>query len=108
FGKNTIGGAVNVTSAKPDGQTRGFIEVTTGRFNRIDLRGSFETALVPDQVAMKLSASSQNRDGYGRRVDYFTGETVSRPGDIGQTAARLDLRFTPSSDVTVDIAADYS
>ena len=108
FGKNTIGGAVNVTSAKPDGQTRGFIEVTTGRFNRIDLRGSFETALVPDQVAMKLSVSSQNRDGYGKRVDYFTGETVSRPGDIGQTAARLDLRFTPSSDVTVDIAADYS
>lgn len=108
FGKNTIGGAVNVTSAKPNGETRGFIEVTTGRFNRIDLRGSFETALVPDQVAIKLSASSQNRDGYGRRVDYFTGDTVSRPGDIDQTAARLDLRFTPSNDITVDIAADYS
>lgn len=108
FGKNTIGGAVNVTSAKPDGQTRGMMEVTTGRFNRLDVRGSFETALVPDRVAMKLSASSQNRDGYGRRVDFFTGETVSRPGDMGQTAARLDLRFTPSAAVTLDLAADYS
>lgn len=108
FGKNTIGGAVNVTSAKPNGDTRGFVEITTGSFNRLDVRGAFETALVPDLLAMKLSASSQNRDGYGKRVDYFTGETVSRPGDIGQAATRLDLRFTPSPDVIVDIAADYS
>lgn len=108
FGKNTIGGAVNVTSAKPTGDTRGYLETTVGRYHRVDVRGVFETELVPDKLAAKLAASSQNRDGYGRRLDFFTGRTVSHPGDIDQTAARLDVRYTPSSTVTVDLAADYS
>lgn len=108
FGKNTIGGAVSVTSSKPSGRTDGFVELTYGQFNRIDLRGAFEAPLVEDKLAMKVAASTQNRDGYGRRIDFFTGKTVSRPGDIDQAAARLALRFTPSNDVTFDVAADYS
>lgn len=108
FGKNTIGGAVSVTSARPDGSSGGYVEATYGRFNRIDLRGVFEVPLVEDLVAVKLAASTKNRDGYGRRVDFFTGETVARPGDVDQSAVRFDVRITPSSALTIDLAADYS
>ncbi len=45
FGRNTIGGATNVTSRKPADGTHGHVQVTTGRYDRIDVRGSFNVPL---------------------------------------------------------------
>jgi len=108
FGKNTIGGAVSVTSVAPTGDTGGYIEGTYGSYDRIDVRGSVETSLVDDILAARVSFSSRDRDGYGTRRDFFTGEVIDHPGDENQSAARLALRWTPSSAVTVDLTADYS
>jgi len=40
FGKNTIGGAISITSSKPTGEFGGRMEATIGKWNRIDARGS--------------------------------------------------------------------
>jgi len=36
YGSNTIGGAVKVITNRPDGDVEGRMQVTTGRFNRLD------------------------------------------------------------------------
>lgn len=108
FGKNTIGGAINVISKKPAGDGSGYIEGTVGRYNRVDLRGSFDAAIVPDKLVAKVSVSSKDRDGYGRRVDFFTGEEVERAGNENQTSARIALLWNASEDIQVDISADYT
>ena len=107
FGKNTIGGAISLTSQKPQGDGSGYLEVTTGRFNRIDLRGSFDVAL-SDTLAAKVSMSSKNRDGYGKRLEYGTDKVVDETGDENVTAVRLALRWEASENVTVDFSADYT
>ncbi len=107
FGKNTIGGAISLTSQKPQGDGSGYLEVTTGRYNRVDIRGSFDVAL-SDTLAAKVSMSSKNRDGYGKRLEFGTDKVIDTTGDENATSARIALRWEASEDVTVDFSADYT
>ncbi|MDB5683136.1 MAG: hypothetical protein JWM75_834 [Sphingomonas bacterium] len=89
FGKNAIGGAVRLISKKPRGDGSGFLEATYGRFNRINIRGGFDLAIVPDRVMVRASISSKNADGYFRVLDY---ECVNGAGSLGRgTASRLNV-----------------
>jgi len=101
YGKNTIGGAINLISRKPGDEFGGSVEVTAGRFNRIDARGSVNIPVVENELAALISVSSKNADGYGYRT--------TDNADLGteeSTAARAALRWTPSEAVTVDLALD--
>jgi iron complex outermembrane receptor protein len=80
FGKNAIGGTVRMISRKPQGDGSGFLEATIGRFDRVDVRGSFDVALVEDKLFARVSASSKNRDGYFYILDY---ECVNGAGSLG-------------------------
>ena len=71
FGKNAIGGVVRMVSRKPgEGDGRGNMEVTLGSYDRLDLRGSFESTLVEDKLFSRVSFVSKTRDGYMDNVDY--------------------------------------
>jgi iron complex outermembrane receptor protein len=80
FGKNAIGGTIRLVSRKPEGDNTGFAEVTTGRYDRLDVRGSYDISLVPDKLFARFSASSKQRDGYFDILDY---ECVNGPGSLG-------------------------
>ncbi len=109
FGKNTIGGAINIISAKPTGETGGMAEVTVGGYNRIDTRGNFDFPIIKDQLFAKISFSTKNRDGYGNRLDFATKKILDKGlGNQNQTAVRAAIRWLPSDRITVDISADYS
>ncbi len=109
FGKNTIGGAINVVSAKPTGETGGYAEVVIGSFDRIDARGSFDFTILEDRLFSKISFSTKNRDGYGDRLDFITGKVVDKGlGNEDQTAVRGAIRWLASDNVTVDFSADYT
>ncbi len=108
FGKNTVGGAVNLISARPTGQTAGSAEVTLGRYDRLDARASFEFPIVSEKLFAKFALSSKNRDGYGRRIDAETGRLLSDPGDQNATSARGVLWWLASDAVTVDFSMDMT
>jgi iron complex outermembrane recepter protein len=104
FGQNTIGGAMLITTAAPDlNDFSGKVEATTGEFNRFDLKGAVNIPLIPDKLALRVSASSVNRDGYARRL--IDG---GQQGDRNADMVRAKLRFTPTQAVTIDLSADYT
>jgi len=71
FGKNAIGGVVRMISRKPgEGGNRSDMELTLGSYDRLDVRGSFETALVEDKLFTRVAFVSKTRDGYMNNVDY--------------------------------------
>jgi iron complex outermembrane receptor protein len=80
FGKNAVGGTIRLVSRRPQGDNTGFAEVTTGDFDRLDVRGSYDIALVPDKLFARFSGSSKQRDGYFDILDY---ECVNGPGSLG-------------------------
>jgi iron complex outermembrane recepter protein len=77
FGKNSLGGAIRLISKKPQGDNSGTLEVTYGDFNRLEVKGSYDFALVPDKLFMRMAGVSKRREGYVDRLD-FTCEMIRR------------------------------
>ncbi len=103
YGKNTIGGAVNVVTEKPSDEFGGYAKVTAGRFNRIDGKVSLNMPLVEDKLSMRISAMSLNNDGFAENI--FDGSPMS---DDETLAARGVLRFTPNDSVDIELAVDVA
>jgi len=104
FGKNTIGGAIVVTSQKPTDKLEGNIEGTTGSYDRADLTGMLNVP-VSDQLQIRMNGSFLSRDGYVKRLQ--DGEEMGGQHDFGGRIAALytpspDLRFTLAVDATHD------
>ncbi|PHS21119.1 MAG: hypothetical protein COA85_13350 [Robiginitomaculum sp.] len=67
FGKNTIGGAINIISQRPDDELSGYIESTVGSFNRVDIKGAISVPF-SDTFRTKLSVARLVRDGFVKKV----------------------------------------
>lgn len=88
YGRNTMGGAINITTQRPGTEFGGSMELTLGEFNRVDARGSLDLPLSP-QLSLRLAASSKHRDGYVERV--LVGDEL---GDEDRQAVRASLLYS--------------
>lgn len=77
FGKNSIGGAVRLISSKPEGSNTGRVELTYGRYDRVDIKGVGDFSLIEDRLFARVVGVSKRRDGYGKYLD-FTCEMIRR------------------------------
>jgi iron complex outermembrane receptor protein len=100
FGRNTIGGAVSLTSKKPEARLGGSATLLYGDDQRIEAKGMLNLPLT-DSVAMRFAASSATRDGFVENV--VDGEEY---GNTDTLSALLQLRWRASDNLTVDIAVD--
>jgi iron complex outermembrane recepter protein len=101
FGRNTIAGAVLYNTVKPSQTLGGFLEGTAGNQDRYELLGAVNVPIT-DQVAIRLSGAYKDIGGYVH--DDFNN--VDR-GKESNRLARAQLRWTPTSRLTVDLKADY-
>jgi iron complex outermembrane receptor protein len=121
-GKNSIGGAIKLFSAKPQGDGSGSLQVTYGSYNRVEVRGMADFR-INDNLSARVSGVAKARDGYVDLLDYG----VSHPDDIvpsnnargaypvvgtqgGQSiaAGRVALRWVPVDTVEVNLSGDYT
>jgi len=105
FGRNTIGGAVNIVTQQPTTDNEFSAEGTTGTFNRIDLKGMANLASADGKFRTRLTVATSKRDGYAKQIDYLTGETAPR-GDHNSQVARLQAFWQVSDTFTVNFSAD--
>ena len=104
FGKNTIGGAINIVSKQPDGEFDGDATVTAGSRNRIDAKASINFPIIENRLSGRLSFSTRNQDGYVKRILQDGVET----GDVNSDAIRGQLRWTLEDDWDIRLSADYT
>lgn len=125
FGKNAIGGAIRLVSAKPNGDGSIHAELTTGSYHRLDMKAGFDVALIPDQLFLRASGFSKSRDGYVDRISF----ACARPAEAGKLTApanadanckvgtqggenvkggRVALRILPSAKLEINLAGDYT
>ncbi len=102
FGRNTMGGALNITSQRPGDDFGGLAELTLGDFDRIDVRAAVDLPL-GDTLGLRLAASSKQRDGYVDRL--LVGDAL---GDENRESFRASLLWTPSDRFEVYATADYA
>ncbi|MCF6220701.1 MAG: TonB-dependent receptor [Robiginitomaculum sp.] len=101
FGKNTIGGAISLISAKPDPNGGGKVELRAGQNSYFEARGMVDVP-ISENINSRFSALYKTRNGYTDRL--ATGE---REGDERNFAARAMFEWTPSEQFTADLAIDY-
>ncbi|MCG8442300.1 MAG: TonB-dependent receptor [Caulobacterales bacterium] len=102
FGRNTIGGAINVVAREPViGEVEGFAEVGAGADSRFDYSGALNIPL-GQSAAARVSVSGLVRDGYGSST-----ETDIDYGDDNNHAVRAQLLTRLSDNLELLFAGDY-
>ena len=125
FGRNTIGGAISIVTRDPADEFGVRGEVTTGSFNRFDVRGSVDMPIT-DTLKSNLAFSEKHRQGFQHRIPYDPGssslwttdpftqfpaagyKTAEDEGGIGEWNLRGKVRWDMSDDIVFTGAGDYS
>jgi iron complex outermembrane receptor protein len=123
FGRNTIGGAINIVTRTPGDQFMLKAEASTGSFNRRDIQATMDLPFSAD-VLSTWTFSSLNRDGYQQRIPYPSTtpyvtdaantfgnngtDTFSTQGGQGEYALRSKILWKAADTVNVTMAGDWT
>ena len=102
FGRNTIGGAINITTKRPAREFGGMVEATFGEFERADFKGSLDVP-VTDRFGAKFAISSKNRNGFVERI-----AVGDRLGDEDRQSARGSFLLEATDDIELYATVDYT
>ncbi len=99
YGRNTIGGAINITTRKPQNEFSGDLELGIGEDGYLNLIGSLNTGL-SEQFFVSGQLASSEQDGYVTRTDGLD------LGDDDTVTGRIAMRWLPSDTVEVNLSLD--
>lgn len=102
YGKNTIGGAINIITRDPTNDLSFSGDLTYGNFDLLQLRGSVGGAIVPDQLMVRVSAVHRQRDGFIENS--FTGQDLN---GLNSDGGRIVILSNLSENVRLRLSADY-
>lgn len=108
FGKNTSGGALNITTKAPSDNFGGVAELRVGNYGRLDVGGSINVPLVEDKLALRVSALSRDQDGYYKRLLPSADGTKRNGNDVNVRSGRATLAWTPTEEFSVTLSGDLT
>jgi iron complex outermembrane recepter protein len=83
FGKNTAGGALLLTTVKPEQEFGGELSTDIGNLNRFNVAGNINVP-VSDSLALRFTVDSRSRDGYmddfNTGIDYGNEDKIAYAG----------------------------
>lgn len=95
FGRNSIGGAINISRRKPDSELGGEFRLAYGRFNDTLVDG-YLSVPVGDTFSFKIAGAWNERDGY------FRNRTLGkRQGDNSYTSISPSFVWRPTDALEV-------
>ncbi|HVY86065.1 MAG TPA: TonB-dependent receptor [Caulobacterales bacterium] len=103
FGRNTIGGAVLLTTNAPGDGAGNQIHASLGDDNLQEVYGAIDMPLDGERLAARVSAGFRKRDGYVTRV--YDGVDLGNENTYTLQGA---MRWRPSDAVTVTLRGDYT
>jgi iron complex outermembrane recepter protein len=103
FGKNTIGGAINVVTAKPEFDFSATAGVRVGNFDQLDTRMTVNVPLVPERAAARVSFATNYDDGFQKNT--FRGDRMGNDRLLG---GRGELLLLPSDSVEIMLSGEYA
>jgi iron complex outermembrane receptor protein len=102
FGRNTIGGAVLLTTNAPGEDAGNSVRLGVGDDSLYELYGAFDLPL-GETWSARLSLGGRQRDGYVDRA--FDGKDL---GDENMYTGQLAVRWKPSDSLVFTLRGDYT
>ena len=106
FGRNTIGGAINIRSRRPGDGFSGDIRATTGTRDRRDLAAAIDLPL-SDRLKTRFSFLTQNQQGYVKRLVGIDNGGRLVPSASKANASALSDRQGNRNNATFRLAVEY-
>lgn len=102
FGRNAMGGVVNIITKKPTNRKGGFAEVSIGNLGLQRYNVGYKTPLVKDKLFFGVNALYTKRDGFLKNDTTGRGKTATniqgvRVGDEESLYGNAYLRWFPSA-----------
>ncbi|MEL6688313.1 MAG: TonB-dependent receptor [Pseudomonadota bacterium] len=110
YGRNSNGGALKITTMRPDTESYGANgRFTYGNNDRLDLKGTVNIPL-SDRTAVRLSGLYKSRDGFFdiNPNGTLAGQSVENVGDLDTLAFRGSLSHDFGDNWNVLLIADYT
>jgi iron complex outermembrane receptor protein len=104
YGKNSLGGAINIITRKPDAEENADVGITVGNYGEMDASAHANTALIAHTLFASIAVQSVEHAGFYNNT--YPG--VRDPANADRQALRAALRWRPSDEVTVDVVSDYT
>jgi len=103
YGRNSIGGAINIITKTPGSDPGAKVSVEIGSRGR--LNGDFYGDMaLSDELAVSVTGGYKNRDGIG---DFLNLPNAGKEvGEMQEVYARLALRYEPNDDFSLVVTAD--
>lgn len=103
FGRNSIGGAISIVTAKPTDDLSGEVGIELGNFNGKVIKGLVNVPLLDDTLYVRASGVMRKRDGWQENVlDLNKGNSRDR------ASGRVKFIWYPHEDITVNQANSWS
>ena len=92
FGRNSVGGAILFSPAKPENRTDGHVTIGYGNYNNFQQEAVFNTPLIDDKLLLRAGIWHRTRDGFTH--DVGNGRSYD---NINAVAGRISLLFKPTN-----------
>lgn len=103
FGRNTTGGAVLYTSAKPTNETSALMRGRIGNLDMREIEGMVNVPIVDDTVLLRAAFNIIERDGYIH--NRANGKDL---GEIDRSSGRLSLTINATDSLTNETMFQYA
>lgn len=102
YGRNSIGGAINIITRQPGDESGGRMKVYAGTRGRL-YGDVYYNAKLTEQFAVSATGSWTHRDGVGDFVNLKTSKEV---GEMTDWSGRVAAKWTPTEDFSILAAYD--
>jgi len=103
YGRNSIGGAINIITRKPGDEEGGKVSLMAGSRGRLN-GDAYTNMRLTDQLAMSFTVAYQRRDGLG---DFLLIEDPNKEvGEMQDISGRVALLWEPTESLSFLVTAD--
>ncbi|HKX98778.1 MAG TPA: TonB-dependent receptor [Steroidobacteraceae bacterium] len=103
YGRNSIGGAINLITRQPGDEEGGRVSFTAGSRGRMNA-DFYANMRLGDQLAMSFTGAYQHRDGLGRFVNIENPR--KKVGETDDVSGRVAIKWSPTDRLSFLLAAD--
>lgn len=112
YGRNALGGVINIISKKPDDEFNATLRASYGTFDRLEVGGSVSGPLGSEKLLGRVSISYIERDGFAENTFASPNPTFNEDNaDLDffeNLSVRGSLVWAPADNLEVTLTGDYS
>ena len=103
FGRNAVGGAINITTKQPTNDFFGEASAQYSSFNTVDSHVILNLPIIDNVLAVRLVGRDETSDGNIKNINLIGGGNDSK-----YTYGKIIVRFTPNDRLTIDTTGTVS